>query len=107
MDPGQEEHYLQFASEHPDVMCSEVPSELLEAAASDAEPTKFLEEFFAVGYTGWLAQKHGRRIHPPQDLVDRAVIVLWLRACLLNTDRLLGRTDGGQDTLFFSDEGLY
>ena len=88
-------------------MCSEVPSELLEAASSDAEPTKFLEEFFAVGYTGWLAHKHGRRIHPPQDLVDRAVIVLWLRACLLNTGRLLGRTDDDQTTPFFSDEGLY
>ena len=107
MDLGQEEYYLQFASEHPGLVCSEVPTELLEAAASDAEPTKFLEEFFAVGYNGWLAEKHGRRIHPPQDLVDRAVIVLWLRACLLNTDRLLGRTGNDQNTPFFSDEGLY
>ena len=107
MNPGQEEYYLQLASEHPDLVCSEVPTELLEAAASDAEPTKFLEKFFAVGYTGWLAQKHGRRIHLPQDLIDRAVIVLWLRACLLNTGRLLGRTDGDEDTPFFSDDGLY
>ena len=101
MDPAAEEQFLQLAMEHPDLVCSEAPTELLEAAASEAEPTKFLEEFFAIGYTGWLQQKHGRRIRLPRDRIDRAIIVLWLRACLLNTNRLLGLAGGDQNTPFF------
>jgi hypothetical protein len=107
VDPSQEERFLQLARERPDILCAEAPAEILEAAASDAEPTKFLEEFFATGYTGWLAKKYGRRLHPPQDRIDRAILVLWLRACLLNTDRLLGHRNSELDRPFFSDEGLY
>ena len=102
-----EEHFLRLAAEHPDILCSEAPPEILEAAAADAEPTKFREEYLATGYMGWLAQKFGRRIHPPKDRIDRAIIVLWLRACLLNTSRLLGQEDGDDNKPFFSDEGLY
>ena len=107
MDPAMEEHFLKLAAENPGMMCSEAPVEILEASAADAEPTKYLEEFFAAGYNGWLALKFGRRIHPPQDRIDRAIIVLWLRACLLNTDRILERNQAGPDQPFFSDEGLY
>ena len=102
-----EEYFLRLAADHPDILCSEAPLDILEAAAADAEPTKFMEEYLATGYLGWLAHKSGRRIHPPQDRIDRAVIVLWLRACLLNTSRLLGREDGDDNTPFFSDEDLY
>ena len=107
MDPAMEEQFLRLASDNPGMLCSDAPVEILEAAASEAEPTKFLEEFFAEGHNGWLAKKHGRRLHLPQERIDRAVIVLWLRACLLNTSRLLGRTDPESENLFFSDEGLY
>ena len=107
MDPAMEEHFLTLATENPGMMCSEAPVEILEASASDAEPTKFLEDFFATGYHGWLALKFGRRIHPPQERVDRAIIVLWLRACLLNTGRILKREETRPDEPFFSDEGLY
>jgi len=107
MDPAMEEHFLTLATENPGMMCSEAPVEILEASASDAEPTKFLEDFFATGYHGWLALKFGRRIHPPQERVDRAIIVLWLRACLLNTGRILKRDETRPDEPFFSDEGLY
>ena len=107
MEPAMEEHFLKLAADNPGMMCSEAPVEILETSAADAEPTKFLEEFFATGYTGWLALKFGRRIHPPQDRIDRAIIVLWFRACLLNTDRILGRQEAGPDEPFFSDEGLY
>lgn len=107
MDSAMEEHFLKLAAENPGMMCSEAPVEILEASASDAEPTKFLEDFFAAGYNGWLALKFGRRIHPPQERIDRAIIVLWLRACLLNTDRILERVRAGPDQPFFSDEGLY
>jgi hypothetical protein len=107
MDPAMEEHFLNLAAENPGMMCSEAPIEILEASAADAEPTKFLEDFFAAGYHGWLALKFGRRIHPPQERVDRAIIVLWLRACLLNTGRILKRNETGPDEPFFSDEGLY
>ena len=81
--------------------------EVLEAAASEGEPTKFMEEYFAGGHSQWLAEKHGRSIHLPKDRMDRAILVLWLRACLLNTDRLLGQNMRDADVPFFSDEGLY
>ena len=107
MDPPTEEQYLRLATDHPDILCSQVPDDILEGAASEAEPTKFLEEFFALGYTEWLAKRHGRRLHPPQEQINRAILVLWVRACLLNTDRLLGRRNGDEEKPFFSDEGLY
>ena len=107
MDSAMEEHFLKLAAENPGMMCSEAPVEILEASAADAEPTKFLEDFFAAGYNGWLALKFGRRVHPPPEQTNRAIIVLWLRACLLNTDRILERSQGGPDQPFFSDDGLY
>ena len=107
MDPAQEQQYIKMATEHPDVLCSEAPVEILEAAASEAEPTKFMEEYFAAGHAGWLAMKRGRTIHLPKERMDRAIIVLWHRACLLNTARLLGQRMQDADKPFFSDEGLY
>ncbi|PKB83899.1 MAG: hypothetical protein BZY88_01325 [SAR202 cluster bacterium Io17-Chloro-G9] len=107
MDPSLEENFLRLAAENPGITCAEAPAEILEASAADAEPTKFLEEYFAKGYSGWLSLKFGRQIHPPQDRIDRAIIVLWLRACLLNTDRILNRNYEDPDQPFFSDDGLY
>ena len=89
------------------MLCSEAPLEILEAAASEAEPTKFMEDFFAAGYTSWLSQKLGRQIHPPQDHLNRAIIVLYSRAGLMNTDLLMGLPVRSAGQAFFSDEGLY
>ena len=107
MDASDEERYRRLAEEQPDILCSQVPHELLAEAASEAEPTPFMEEFFATGYIGWLAQRHGRRVRPPQIQIDTAILALWYRACLLSTDRLLGNTSEYDDQPFFSDEGLY
>ena len=107
MDRAQEQNYLQMAIEHPDILCSEVPVEILEAAASEAEPTPFMEQYFATGHAGWLAIKHGRRITFPKEFMDRAILVLWFRACLLNTDRLLGQEPRDAGKPFFSDDDLY
>jgi hypothetical protein len=107
MDPAKEQHYLRMAMDHPGILCSEAPLEILEAAASEGEPTRFMEEYFALGHSRWLAEKHGRSIHLPKDQMDRAILVLWLRACLLNTDRLLHREIRDADMPFFSDEGFY
>ena len=107
MDPASEQRFLKIALDNPDMLCSEAPLEILEEAASEAEPTKFMEEFFAAGYTGWLSRKMGRQIHPPRDHLNQAIIVLYSRAGLMNTDLLMGlpvRTPGQP---FFSDEGLY
>ena len=102
-----EQHFLRMATDHPDILCTEAPAEILEAAASEGEPTKFLEEYFATGHSRWLAMKHGRSVQVPKDQMDRAVLVLWYRACLLNTDRLMGQGTRDADKPFFSDEGLY
>ena len=107
MDAATEQIYLQMAMDLPIITCSEAPPELLETAASEVEPTKFMEEYFAAGHAGWLALKHGRTIHLPKERMDRAIIVLWHRACLLNTARLLGQELQDADKQFFSDEGLY
>jgi len=107
MDPQMEEEFLQLAAEHPDILCSEAPLEILEESASEAEPTRYLEQFFATGYTAWLAQKHGRRIRLPKEMIDRAILVLWFRASLLNTSRMLGQPNNDDRQPFFSDEDLY
>ena len=107
MNTDTEQQYLQMAADNSGILCSEAPPEILEAAASEAEPTKFMEEYFAAGFSGWLAIKFGRRIHLPQDRIDQAIIVLWNRACLLNTDRLLGQPARDADQPFFSDDSLY
>ena len=107
MDRETEARYLKMAQEQPDITCAQVPEEILEAASVEAEPTPFMEEYFAIGHAEWLAVKHGRRISLPQNLIDRAILVLWNRAGLLNTDRLLGQSSPDADKPFFDDEGLY
>ena len=107
MDPLMEEEFLQLATEHPDILCSEAPLEILEESASEAEPTRYLEEFFATGYTAWLSKKHGRRIRLPKEMIDRAILVLWFRASLLNTSRMMGQPNNNDALPFFSDEELY
>jgi len=105
MSPELEEHYLKLALNHANMRCAEAPEEILEACAADAEPTRFLEEFFATGYSQWILEKYGRRL--PQERINNAIIVLWHRACRLHTNRLLGLPDPDRDQPFFSDQGLY
>lgn len=107
MDPETEARFLKMAEEEPEMTCADAPVEILEAASSEAEPTPFMEEYFAAGHATWLEIKHGRRISLPKNLMDRAILVLWNRACLLDTDRLLGQTNPDAEKPFFSDEGLY
>ena len=107
MEPDREQHFLRMAAEQPDVLCAGAPDEILEACAVEVEPTDFLEEYFAAGHSAWLAHKHGRRINKPQVLVNQAILVLYRRACLLNTARLLGQISPDADKPFFSDEDLY
>jgi hypothetical protein len=40
-------------------------------------------------------------------LVNQAILVLYRRACLLYTDRLMGQGSPDVDKPFFSDEDLY
>ncbi len=105
MDPEMEERYLQVAIENPEMLCSEAPSAILDACSSDAEHTKFLEDFFAAGFSQWILGKYGRRV--PQERINNAIIVLWVRACRLHTNQLLGIPDPDLSQPFFSDEGLY
>ena len=107
MDPDREQHFLRMAAEQPDILCADAPDEILEACAVEVEPTDFLEQYFAAGHSAWLAHKHGRTINKPQILVDQAILVLYRRACLLNTARLMGQTSEYANQPFFSDEDLY
>lgn len=107
MEPDREQHFLRMAAEQPAILCSEAPEEILVACAVEIEPTDFLEQYFAAGHSAWLAHKHGRSINKPQILVDQAILVLYRRACLLNTARVMGETSPDADKPFFSDEDLY
>ena len=103
----EEAAFLKMAQEDPEMTCGQAPDRILDAASSEAEPTPFMEEYFAVGYAEFLTVKHGRRISLPQNLMDRAILVLWNRAGLLNTDRILGQESPDANKPFFDDSDLY
>lgn len=107
MDPEREEFFIQMAADHPDMLCSEVPAELLEAASyAGDEPNQFLRSFFTTGYTQWLRLNVSPRLRLPKEQIDKAVMVLWVRACILNTSRISGRPDDNWPKPFFWDEEL-
>ena len=108
MNQEQEEVYLQMAQDNPEILCSQIPVELLEAASfSGDEPSEFLTQFLTAGHQEWLARRHGRRYQYEQERIDCAVYLLWYRACHLYTSHLVSRPDADWDRPFFSDEGLY
>ena len=99
--------FLKMAVEQPEMTCAQVPDLIVEFAAAEVEPTPFMEEYFATGHAEWLAVKHGRRINLPQNLMARAILVLWNRAGLIQTARLLGQQIPDANKPFFDDDGLY
>lgn len=109
MDSAREEFFIQLAGKSPDMLCREAPMEVLEAASyAGDEPTPFLTSFFTAGHTQWLAQRYGHDASAfEKERIERAVILLWIRACELYTSRLYGLPDPNGDQPFFSDEGLY
>ena len=47
MDPAMEEYYIQLALNSPNMLCSEVSVEILEAATyDDVEPSQFFRDFW-------------------------------------------------------------
>lgn len=105
--PEEEPAYLQLAMERPELLCSEAPPELLQACSfAGEEPTAFLRDFFAVGYTQWVWRTQGIRIDFDQERIARAVILLWIRACNLYTSLEYERPNPDWGRAFFSDEGL-
>jgi hypothetical protein len=109
MNPDQEEVFIRAALDNPNMLCSEAPVEILkESSFAGDEPTRFLMDFFAAGHTQWLAQTYGQPAAAFQkDRVDRAALVLWIRACDLYTSHQYHRPDPNWVQPFFSDEGLY
>ena len=105
IQPEEESTYIQLALNQSEMLCSEAPLEILEACASEADPTKFMEDFFAAGYSQWVLENRGHRL--PQEIINNAILVLWLRACRLHTSILLEEKDPDWNKSFFSDTGLY
>ena len=104
MDREQEEHYIDLAAENPELLCFEVPDEILEACAAEAEPTAFMEEFLTTGHSQWILLKYRRRL--PQAIINNNILQLWLRACRLHTNRLMDEPDPDWDKPFFSIEDM-
>ncbi len=108
MNPDQEEAYIQMAQDNPEILCSEIPVDLLEAASySGEEPSEFLTQFLTAGHQEWLARRNGGRYRYEQERIDRAVYLLWYRACHLYTSHMMSLADEDWNKPFFSDEGLY
>ena len=108
MDTAEEESYIQLAARNPNMLCSDLPFEILQACSfSDNEPTEFLRRFFRAGHIGWLTELIGRQTEFDPELIDRAVFVLWIRASSLYTSYMIGREDKDWIQQLFSDEGLY
>lgn len=108
ISPADEPAYLQLALEQPQLLCSAAPPEILQACSfAGEEPTAFLRDFFAAGYTQWVWQTQGIRIDFDQERIARAVILLWIRACHLYTSLEYNRPNPDWAKPFFSDEGLY
>ena len=108
IDPESEQSYIQLALDHPDMLCSEAPPEILQASSfAGDEPTEFLHNFFSAGYTQWVLKTYGIRIDFDQERIARAVMLLWFRACSLYTSLEYDRPDDDWGKVFFSDEGLY
>ena len=76
IQPEEERKYIQLALNQSEMLCSEAPLEILEACASEAEPTKFMEDFFATGYSQWVLENRGHRL--PQEIINNAILVLSL-----------------------------
>ena len=107
MDLAKQDHFLQMAENNPRMLCSEVPTEILdETSYDDVEPSDFFKDFLRTGYTQWHLQKYGRTPRGREQLTN-AIIVLWVRARRLHVNRVLSRPDPDLDKPFFSDEGLY
>lgn len=108
ISPADEPAYLQLAMAQPQLLCSAAPPEILQACSfAGEEPTPFLRDFFAAGYTQWVWQTQGIRIDFDQERIARAVILLWIRACHLYTSLEYNRPHPDWAKSFFSDEGLY
>ena len=107
MDRVTAAKYVEMARERPDIMCAEVPMDVLEAATDDDyEPSPFIQEFLEAGHRQFLIEKQGR-VRKSDQMVKNAVVVLWVRATRLYNNRSLNRLDPDEDRPFFSDEGLY
>ena len=107
MDPKKQRYYIDMAMNNPNILCRDVPAEILaETAYDDIEPSKFFKEYLETGYTHWHQAKIG---YAPtsEKLIKYAIIVLWSRACRMYINSAVGHTDPDEDKSFFSDEGLY
>ena len=107
MDSQTALQYVEMARERPDILCTDVPLEVLEAATDDDyEPSPFIQEYLEAGHRQWLIQKQGR-VRKSDQMLKNAVVVLWVRATRLYNNRSLNRLDPDETKPFFSDEGLY
>ena len=107
MDPEKQKHYIDMAMNNPNILCREVPAEILaETAYDEIEPSDCFKEYLGTGYTHWHLKNVGRA-PASESLIKYAIIVLWSRACRIHINRAVGHTDPDEDKPFFSDEGLY
>ncbi len=107
MDAEKQQHYIQMARDNPNMLCSEVPEEILEQASYDGvEPSDFFKTFLEAGYTQWFFGKYGRT-PMSREQITNGIIAVWVRACRLYISHVVNRTDPEWDKRFFSDESLY
>ena len=74
LNAHNQNEYMAIAMEQPNILCSDMPPTLLEAASWDGEePSPFFVEFLSAGYQEWLAGETGQRVRLPREILDQIV----------------------------------
>ena len=107
MDTSTKEQHLCLARDYPNITCSQIPFDILEASTNDpTEPSDFIKDFLEAGHRQWLISEYGS-VRRSEQQIKNAVVVLWVRATRLYAIYNLNAEDPDWEKPFFSDAGLY
>ncbi|MEE2881566.1 MAG: hypothetical protein VX643_06160 [Chloroflexota bacterium] len=106
-EPGTRRKIYNVARSNTHLLCKDVPCKILkECSYSGDEPTQFVSTFLETGHIEWLFKKYGHK-HFERERIDRAILVIWFRACEMYICHISNMQFTNVSEMFFSDEGLY
>ena len=97
MDREQEERYIDLAADTRSCCVPKSPMRFWKPARR-GRADRVMEGFLATGHSQWILLKYRRRL--PQAMINNNILQLWLRACRLHTNRLMGEPDPDWDKPF-------
>ncbi|GIT44788.1 MAG: hypothetical protein Ct9H300mP11_27240 [Chloroflexota bacterium] len=99
IQPEEERKYIQLALNQSEMLCSEAPLEILEAWPRKLNQPSLWKIFLPRDIPNGPLENRGHRL--PQEIINNAILVLWLRACRLHTSILLEEKDPDWKKPFF------